>query len=104
MDERKEEILRCFENIDKNQYSLIIKLVDDMLFLENQLEDLRKLPLIKVHPQNPELMKQTSAGKLYKDFLQQYNNIVRTLCSILHKDEASGDESPLREYFKRLSK
>lgn len=99
---RKEEIIKAFDNTDEGTRSLIIKLVDDMLFIEKQLEDLRKLPLIKVHPSNPEMQKQTTAGKMYKDFLQQYNNIVRTLCSLLHKGENGGEESPLREYFKRF--
>lgn len=98
---RKEELLKCFENIDESQKNIIIKLVDDMIFLENELESLRNLPMIKVHPKNPELQKVTVAGKLYKDYLQQYNNIVKTLCSILHKTETV-DDSPLRAYFKRI--
>lgn len=100
---RREEVLKAFEGIDENQKVLIIKLVDDMIFIEEQLDNLRKYPLIKIHPTNPELQKSTSAGKLYKDYLQQYNNIVRSLCSLLHKEE-SVDESPLREYFKRIGK
>lgn len=98
---RKEEVLNAFKDIDENQKVLIIKLVDDMIFIEEQLESLRQYPLIKIHPKNPELQKTTSAGKLYKDYLQQYNNIVRSLCSSLHKEEGSED-SPLREYFKRI--
>lgn len=101
---RKEEVLKCFDGVDESRRVLIIKLVDDMIFIEEQLDELRKLPLIKIHPKNPEMQKATSAGKLYKEYLQQYNNIVRSLCSILHKEESGEGDSPLREYFKRIGK
>lgn len=97
---RKDEILKLFEKVDCKE--LIIKSVDDMLFLENQLDQLRNVPHIKYHPTNPELQKRTEAGKLYKEYLQQYNNIVKTLCSILNKTDVENDNSPLRDYFKKV--
>lgn len=99
---RKEELLKIFNDIDKNKKLLVIKLIDDVVYIEEQMEELRKLPLIKIHPTNNELQKQTVAGKMYKDFLQQYNNCIKTLYSILHKSEDGEEESPLREYFRKL--
>ncbi len=98
--ERKIELLNLFKNVECKE--LIIRSIEDMLFLEDQLEALRKVPHIKYHPTNPELQKRTEAGKLYKEYLQQYNNIVKTLCSILNKSEDGNEDSPLRAYFKKL--
>lgn len=76
-------------------------MVDEMVFLEGQLDFLRTKPLIKFHPTNPELQKPTAAGKLYKEYLQQYNNIVKTLSSVLRRVDVTED-SPLRAYFKKV--
>lgn len=98
--ERKNEILKLFEKIDSKE--LIIKSIDEMLFLEEQLEILRKTPHIKYHPKNPAIQKKTEAGKLYKEYLQQYVNLVKTLSSVLMKNDVDSDESPLKAYFNKL--
>lgn len=98
---RKEELLKVFENIDEAKKTVVLPLIDDVVFIENQLENLKKLPFIKFHPTNPMLQKQTAAGKQYKELLQQYNNCIKILCSVLNKGELK-EESPLRLYLKRL--
>lgn len=100
---RKEELIKCFSKSGKEKKSIAVKLIDEMIFLEKQLSDLRKLPMIKIHPQHPELIKPTPASKLYKEFLQQYNNTVKNLCSMLKQDESS-EESPLRIYLEKLNR
>ena len=65
---RKEELLSVFEEVEGK--NIILKLIDDMIYLEQQLEQLKKLPMIKVNPNNPELQKTTPAAKLYKEFLK----------------------------------
>jgi hypothetical protein len=98
--ERKDEILKLFEKVESKD--LIIRSVDEMLFLESQLEELRKVPHIKYHPEHPEIQKRTEAGKLYKEYLQQYNNLVKTLCSVLNKNDIDNEDSPLRAYFQKV--
>ncbi len=95
MNERKAELIDYVgsEEIYGN-------LVDEMVFLEEQLRDLRKLPMIKVNPKNPSMQKATPAQKMYKEFLQQYTNIVKTLSKGLSNDEV--EVSPLRKYFEEL--
>lgn len=100
---RKNELLNCFKNIDDDKKTIIINLIDEVVFLESQLLELKKLPMVKVHPKNPTLIKPTPASKLYKEFLQQYNNVIKNLSSMLHKDEEK-EESPLRKYLKELNK
>lgn len=93
MTPREKELLSLIDH-DK----LLIPLVSDMVTLEEQLDYLRKLPKIKVHPKDPTKQKATPAAKLYKESLQQYTNILRILMRATGTD-ADDEESPLRKWF-----
>lgn len=90
--DRKEELLELIEN-----NKALIPLVDEMVYLEEQLDYYRTLPKIKVHPEDPSKQKATPAAKLYKEYLQQYTNIVKILLRATGADE-SEEESPLRRW------
>ena len=75
----------------------LLPMVDDLMFLEARLEDLRKLPMIKVHPDDPSKQKTTPAAKQYKELLQQYTNIIKVFLRATGTDEED-DESPLRKW------
>ena len=89
---RKEELLQVV-----GDDPVLIPLVDDMVFLENQLDQLRALPMIKVDPTNPARQKATPSAKLYKEFLQQYTNVVKIIARKTGAD-LTNDESPLRKW------
>lgn len=72
-------------------------LIDEIVFLESRLDELRRLPMIRVHPSDSSKQKATPAAKQYKEFLQQYINIIRTLYRITGADETE-ETSPLREW------
>ncbi len=72
-----------------------------MIFLENQITEAKKYPFLAVNPKNQLQQKITPSGKLYKELLQQYTNIVRILCSMT-RSEDTGEDSPLRAYLKGL--
>lgn len=93
---RKEELLKTFEQIEDTK-GIILPMIDDVVFLEEQLQELRKLPFMKVNPKNPAQQKPTAAAKQYKELLQQYNNCIKILTGILRKD-APEEESPLRAF------
>lgn len=94
--DRREEILKL------SKEPTIVPLLEKMIFLEGQLENLEKLPMIKVDPHNPERQKSTPAAKLYKEFLQQYTNIVKVVAKATGADEAD-EESPLRHWIRSRS-
>nr|DAE44854.1 MAG TPA: hypothetical protein [Caudoviricetes sp.] len=96
---RKEELLKL---VDDSNRTTILPLIDKMIFLENQLEQLEKLPMIKVNPENPMQQKATPAAKLYKEFLQQYTNVVKVI-SRATSEENEQEESPLRKWVKSRS-
>ena len=77
---------------------LLVPLISDAVNLEEELDYLRKLPKIKVHPEDPTKQKATPAAKLYKECLQQYTNIIRILMRATGTD-MDDDESPLRKWF-----
>ena len=81
----------------------IAQLIDEVIFIEEQLVELRKLPFIVVHPDNPNKQKTTPAAKQYKELLQQYNMSLRLLFRITGETGENGDESPLRKWLKERS-
>lgn len=89
---RKKELLKLLNND-----ITYVPLITEMVYLEDQLDELRKLPKIKIHPSDPTKQKTTPAAKLYKEYLQQYTNIVRILMKATGIDETE-DESPLRRW------
>ena len=99
---RREELQKVFENVDDAK-GLIKPMIDDVIFLEVKLDELRRLPFIKVHPEYPEIQKPTPAAKQYKELLQQYNNCIKILISIVRKD-APEEESPLRAFINARKK
>lgn len=93
---RKSELLKVFEQVEDSK-EVIIPLIDDVVFLEEQLQELRKLPFLRVNPKDPSMQKATPAAKQYKELLQQYNNCIKILTGVLRKDVAEED-SPLRAF------
>ena len=92
MNDRRNELLKLIDND-----STLIPLVDEMVFLEQNLTEIKKLPFIRVHPSDSSRQKATPASKQYKELLQQYTNIVRILMKVTGTDE-SDEESPLRRW------
>lgn len=90
--DRKEELLKLLNND-----ITYVPLITEMVYLEDQLDELRELPKIKVHPEDKTKQKATPAAKLYKEYLQQYTNIVRILMKATGTDETE-EESPLRRW------
>ena len=96
MDGRRQELLGLVSEDMKAQ-----ELIDEILFLEDQLKGLKKLPFINVNPKNPMQQKATPAARLYKELLQQYNASLRLLYRLGGKiGEEVEEESPLRKWAK----
>ena len=98
MSGRREELLNIFKDVE-GVNDIITPLIDDVVFLEDKLVELRQLPFIRVNPDNTSMQKSTPAAKMYKEFLQQYNNCIKILCSVLSKNGGEED-SPLRAFLK----
>ena len=77
--------------------SVVSPLIDEILYLEDQLNYLRDLPKIRVNPADKSQQKITPAAKLYKEYLQQYLNAIKLLSGIT-KADVDSEESPLRKW------
>lgn len=95
--DRHEELKKALQGVN---ISVINPLIDEILYLEDQLNYLRSLPKIRVNPNDPEQQKITSAAKLYKEYLQQYLNALKLLLKTGDTGDDAG-ESPLREWVKK---
>ena len=98
---RADELHKIFEGIDEGKRKIVSPLIDEAIYLEGQLAELKKYPFIKFHPNNPNLQKVTAAGKQYREFLQTYTNIIDKLTRIYGKEDAE-EESPLRAFLKGI--
>lgn len=92
--DRIEKLKKIFENVDDDAREIITPLFDDVIFLEARLAELRRLPMIRVHPKNPARQEVTPAGKQYKEYMQSYLNAIKVLQVALNRAGAT-EESPL---------
>lgn len=76
---RLEELQTIFEKVDKDKASVIAPLLPQVVFMEQRLDELCKVPHIRIHPKNPARQEITAAGKQYKEYLQQYTNAIKVL-------------------------
>ena len=100
--ERLEELQEVFKDAGDGQKKVIWPLLKDVAFLEERLRELRKLPMIRIHPRNPARQEVTAAGKQYKEFMQSYLNAVKVLEKALAK-EAEGGDSPLKKMLEEFA-
>lgn len=98
---RAEELQEIFKGIDESKRKIVSPLIDEAVFLEVQMQELKKHPLLRVHPNRPEVQKVTAAGKMYREYLQTYVNLIDKLCRI-HGREDAEEDSPLRAFLKGL--
>jgi len=98
---RREELVAI---VPEESLELVTSVIDDVIFLEERLTELKKLPFIQVHPTKPELQRSTPASKQYKEFLQQYINCIKMIEYVIYKDKRldgdEAEESPLRAWFR----
>ena len=101
---RLEELLTLVNKVgDEETKNLIRPLVYEVVYLEEEIEKTKKLPFIKTHPTDPTRQKILPAHKVYVSLLQQYNNVIKNLTSIMEKHGVE-ETSPLRAYVQGLMK
>ena len=93
---RREQLDDIFRNVDEDEKRLVDRLIDEVIFLEEQMTALRKMPFIRTHPNDPSLQKSTAAAKQYKECSQSYMNAIRILASVIRKVDTSAQDDLLR--------
>lgn len=97
---RKEELLKLICKNGADNDIKATQLIDEIIFIEEQLIFLKTLPFININPKNPMQQKATPAAKQYKELLQQYNNSLRLLFRLSGELGESEEESPLRQWLR----
>lgn len=98
IEERKKELLEYIDNDAR-----YVPLIEEMVYLEKELDKLRRLPKIIVNSKDEARQKATPASKMYKEYLQQYINIVKAFAKTGADDNAEAD-SPLDKWLKARGK
>ena len=92
---RKTKLLSLFREEEKE---VVAPFIDEILGIERNLEEIKKLPLLKVKEGRQKI---TAAGRLYTALLAQYSSAMKTLYSLSKKKDKGGTKSPLQEYFEK---
>ncbi len=93
--DRKTKLLSLFREEEKE---VVAPFIDEILGIERNLEEIKKLPLLKVKEGRQKI---TAAGRLYTALLAQYSSAMKTLYSLSKKKDKGGAKSPLQEYFEK---
>lgn len=98
---RYDELLNL---VPEDSKELVKDIVDQIVFLEDKMTELKKLPFIEVNPKDASKQRNTPASKMYKEFLQQYINCIKVIEGVIYRDKRLEgeeiEESPLRKWFK----
>jgi len=85
-----EKLRDVFKNVDPAKQKMTEKLLEHTAFLSEQLDEQQKLiaahGMVRVHPTNPTIQKQTEVGKQYLKTLQAYSLAVKTLNGIYSRN------------------
>lgn len=97
MAERLEQLREIFDSIDDDKKQVIEPLLCDVVFMEERLRDLKKLPHIRVDKNNPHKQAVTPAFKQWKDTQQQYLNALKVLMMALYRVESDAADDLIKK-------
>ena len=98
MKEKRRFYEKIFESADPAERDLIDRLIDEVVYLEETMDEMKQLPFVAVNPKNTAMQRRTPAAAVYKDCMSQYQNAIRILLNVIRKTEPSAAD----ELMKRL--
>lgn len=101
--DKKKRTKELNDFVGKDKVIFLGNLINDIVYMEERLEELRQYPFIKVNPKNKEQQKKSESSKLYLSLMAQYTQDLKALSYLAGK---SGDEeeiSPLRMYIQKIN-
>lgn len=98
-----DDLDNILNNVDDSLKPYAKSMIQEFIFVNQRLEELKTYPSIETHPNNPAKQRQTAAGKQYREYLQQKTNIFKSLCALIGKKNVE-EESPLRAYLKGIER
>ncbi|MBO7735942.1 MAG: hypothetical protein J6S67_25460 [Methanobrevibacter sp.] len=91
----KKGLIKLFEDYDEADKAIALDTIDEYIYFQEEINKLKKLPLIRIDANNPERQKVTPAGKLIKEYSQVIDAKRSTLLRILHRKESTAEDELL---------
>ena len=98
-DERRAQLRSYFANVDEDKRTFAFDAIDEYIFFSDRIAELKKLPFIRVHPNDRARQELTPAAKLVREYSQAVDAKRKTLLMILYRVENSAAD----ELLQRLS-
>ena len=89
---RFERLKEIVSKVDADKAEVIEPLLTDIIFMEERLEELRKLPQLRVSPKDNSIQQVTAAGKQYKETMQAYLNALKVVQTTLSRFAVEEDD------------
>lgn len=96
MEKRREQLNEIFRAVDNETKQLVDPLLDEVVFLEQRMSELKALPFVVYDKRNPAFQKNTPAAKMYKECSQSYMNAIRILSGILKRSEPTAADDLMK--------
>lgn len=98
---RYEELADVLKEVKEPKKSFILSLLNDFVWLEEQITTLRQYPRYIVNPNNPREQMKLEVHNMLKDFQAQKNDIATKILRSLDTEVA--EESPLLKALARFN-
>lgn len=94
--DRKAQLRAYFANVDEDKRTLAYDTIDEYLFFLDRVAELKELPFIRVHKNDPTRQELTPAAKLVREYSQAVDSKRKTLLTILYRVENSAADELLQ--------
>lgn len=101
--DKKKRVKELNDFVGKDKVISLQHLIDNIVYMEEKLEELRKYPFIKVSPKDVKKQKKTESSKLYLSLMAQYTQDIKVLSYLAGKSGEEETISPLRLYIQKLN-
>lgn len=90
-----EELRKFFDIVEEDKRQFAYDTIDEYIFFLERIEELKKLPYIRIHPKDPQKQELTPAAKLIREYSQAIDAKRKTLLMILYRVENSAADELL---------
>ena len=96
-EERRKKLDEIFRSVEPETKQLVDPLLDEVVFLEQRMSELKALPFVVYDKKNPAFQKNTPAAKMCKECSQSYMNAIRILAGILKRSEPTAADDLMKK-------
>ena len=97
MTPRQEQLRGYFANVDEDKRGFAYDTIDEYLFFLDRIAELKALPFIRVHKNDPARQELTPAARLVREYSQAVDAKRKTLLMILYRVENSAADELLQK-------